>query len=103
MDQPWQVEMYRLLSMKYVLRIEVQTGLRQSRGSVLRVVNETLLRNGAIERPLRTKVGALEALEAYLAEKEAAMWRPVSARGTKAPTGATMGQTVYCDGSCRAQ
>jgi hypothetical protein len=70
LDQPWQLEMFRLLQLKYAMRIEVQTGLRHSRGSILKAINEVLLRNNFIDRPHRTKRAALESLEAYIAEKE---------------------------------
>lgn len=70
LDQPWQLELFHLLQMKYALRIEVQTGMRHSRGSVLKLANSVLLRNGAIDRPCRTEAACLEALEAYITTKE---------------------------------
>lgn len=73
LDTPDQIEMFHLLAAKYALRIEVATGLRHSQGSVLKKVNELLMRNGRITRPCRTKVMALNALQDYIDEKEQAM------------------------------
>jgi len=71
LDQPWQIELYHLQSMKYALRIEIRTGMRHSRGSVLRAVNNTLLVNKWIDKPKARKATALTALEGYIAHKEA--------------------------------
>lgn len=70
LDQPWQLEMFHLLQIKYALRIEVNTGMRHSKGSVLNQANAVLLRNGVITKPLRTKRLALRAMEDYIAVKE---------------------------------
>lgn len=71
LDQPWQIELYRLQAMKYALRLEIRTGMTHSRGSVRDAVNATLIRNGHLTgKPHRTKAAALEDLEAYIAKKE---------------------------------
>lgn len=71
LDQPWQIELYRLLAMKHALRLEIQTGMKHSRGvSVMNLANDTMLRNGHIDRPHRTKAKTLASLEAYIAKKE---------------------------------
>lgn len=71
LDQPWQIELYRLHAMKHALRLEIQTGMKMSRGvSVMKLANDTMLRNGHIDRPHRTKVKTLHALDGYIAKKE---------------------------------
>jgi hypothetical protein len=69
LDTPDQLELFHLLQMKYALKIEINTGLRHSRGSVLNLINDTLLKNDFIERPLDRKVLALEALDRYIEMK----------------------------------
>lgn len=70
LDQPWQIELYRLQAMKYALRLEIRTGMTHSRGSVRDAVNATLIRNGWIDRPVARKAAALAYLEEYIAKKE---------------------------------
>lgn len=70
LDQPWQLELFHLLQLKYALRIEIDTGLRHSRGSILARVNDTLIRAGWIDKRIGTKVKALASLELYIYEKE---------------------------------
>lgn len=65
LDTPNQIELFHLLQMKYALKIEISTGLRHSRGSVLNLVNNVLNTN------LRTKKAALAALEAHIDSVEA--------------------------------
>jgi hypothetical protein len=65
LDTPEQIELFHLLQMKYALRIEIRTGLRHSRGSVLKLVNNVLNTNH------RTKKAALAALEAHIDQVEA--------------------------------
>jgi hypothetical protein len=71
LDQPWQIELYRLNVLKQRLRIEIQ-GMTFRRGSrtTLQAVNETLIRNGYMDRPLRSKQEALGAIQSYIAKKE---------------------------------
>lgn len=69
LDTPDQIEMFHLLQMKYALKIEIHTGLRHSQGSVLKLVNDTLLKNDFIVRPLPRKTLALAALESYIEMK----------------------------------
>jgi hypothetical protein len=40
LDQPWQLTLFGWQRWKHMLRIEVNTGMRHSRGSVLRAVNQ---------------------------------------------------------------
>lgn len=63
LETPTQLELFHLLQMKYALKIEISTGLRHSRGSVLNLVNNVLNTNH------RTKKAALTALEAHIGEK----------------------------------
>lgn len=69
LDTPDQIELFRLLQMKYALKTEIDTGLRHSRGSILKLVNRTLIFNSFITKPKRTKKEALQALDAYIGEK----------------------------------
>lgn len=43
--------------------------MSHSRGSMLKLVNNTLLRNGVIYKPIGTKKNALAKLEEYIATK----------------------------------
>lgn len=70
LDQPWQLELFHLRQLKYALRIEIDTGRRHSRGSVLQRVNDTLIKAGRIDKPIRTKRAALGQLDLYIIEKE---------------------------------
>lgn len=70
LDEPWRIELFHLLTIKHMLRLEIKTGMRHSRGSVLQAANTVLLRNEVITKPLRTKKTALRALEDYIAKKE---------------------------------
>lgn len=69
LDQPWQIELYRLNVLKHRLRLEIK-GLTFRGPSTLGATNETLIRNGIISVPCRTKVKALATLEAYITTKE---------------------------------
>lgn len=73
-DTPEGLEMFHLLQIKYALRIEVRTGLKHSRGSVMNLANEVLKRNGRTKL-YRTKAKVLEEIDALIAEKEEAMRR----------------------------
>ncbi len=71
LDQPWQIELYRLHILKHRLTLEIR-GFAFKRGTMttLQAVNDTLIRNNWMEHPFRSKRGALEALETYIAHKE---------------------------------
>lgn len=69
LDTPEQIELFRLFQLKYALKIELDTGLRHSRGSILNAVNEILILNGLIKKPFRNKQSAFEALDAYIETK----------------------------------
>jgi hypothetical protein len=73
LDTPDQIELFHLLQMKYALKIEIRTGMRHSQGSILKLVNDTLLKNDFIERPLHRKALALEALDRYIETKTKAL------------------------------
>lgn len=71
LDQPWQIELYRLQSLKHALRLEIKhPGMRVVRGSLVNNVNQTLIRNGFTKNPVRTKKAALKLLEEYITMKE---------------------------------
>ena len=54
LDTPEQMQMFHFMQVLYALRVEVNTGLKMSRGSVLKLAQE---RYGVTAR---TKKGALE-------------------------------------------
>lgn len=62
LDTPEQIALFHWLQVKYALRIEIRTGLRHSRGSVLNQANKML------KADHRTKQAALDAVEAKIAE-----------------------------------
>lgn len=75
LDTPSQIELYRLFSLKHALNIEIRTGLKHSKqgSSVLSLVNQTLLRNKFIERPIHRKQAALSILDSYIETKTKAL------------------------------
>lgn len=66
LDTPEQIEMFRLLQLKHALMLEVNTGMLHSKGSVMKVANETMLRRRFIEYPSRTKRAVLKQLDKYI-------------------------------------
>lgn len=70
LDTPEQIEMFHLMQLKYMLRIEVNTGMRHSRVSILRVVNDTLIRKGRIQKPYRRKKDAYDAMVKYIEDRQ---------------------------------
>jgi hypothetical protein len=60
---PEQMQMWRLLSVRSMLRLEVTTGMRHSRGSVLKVAQREY---GCKSR---TKKGAIEELTALIDQR----------------------------------
>lgn len=65
-DTPEGIRMFHFLQVLHALRIETRTGMRMSRGSVLKVAQQVYgVRS-------RTKAGALAEMEAMLAEIKAA-------------------------------
>ena len=71
LDTPDQIAMFHLLQIKYALRIEVQTGMTNSRGSILRLANRVLTDNGMKRRG--TKAAALKDIEKVIEAKAAKM------------------------------
>lgn len=71
LDQPWQIELYRLGVLKHRLRLEI-SGMTSRQGSrtTLQEVNEVLMRNERIEAPMLRKYKALAALEVYIFDRE---------------------------------
>lgn len=63
LDTPAQIEAWRMLSMYRMLKLEVETGLRHSRGSVMNVVRHEF------GIPYKTKKRVLAELEAILKER----------------------------------
>lgn len=73
LDTPEQIELFRLLQMKYALRIEIRTGMTHSRGSVMNLISRVLMDLGRVDKPFRRKQAAYDALDEYIGEKEQAM------------------------------
>lgn len=63
LDTPKQIELFHLMQMKYALKIEINTGMRHSRGSIMNLVNKTL------GTSYQTKQTAYDAIDAYIGEK----------------------------------
>ena len=61
-DTPEGIRRFHMMQVMYALRIEVRTGMKMSRGSVLKVAQQVY---GCKSR---TKAGALAEMEALLAE-----------------------------------
>lgn len=70
LDTPEQIEMFRLLQLKHMLALEIKTGLRHSKGSVLKAANDVMLRNGFITTPKRRKQAVLEKLVEYIEQRQ---------------------------------
>lgn len=66
LDTPEQIEMFRLLQLKHALMLEINTGMVHSKGSVLKVANETMMRRGFIDKPCRTKKAGVDRITAYI-------------------------------------
>jgi hypothetical protein len=66
LDTPGQITLYRLLSIKHALALEVKTGMIHSRGSVKRHANAELIRAGVIVRPIATKAKCLAVYTGWL-------------------------------------
>jgi anion-transporting ArsA/GET3 family ATPase len=63
-DTPEGIERFRLLQLKYALKVEIDTGMRHSRGSILVLINERY------EQKFTRKAQALEFVERLLGERE---------------------------------
>lgn len=73
LDTPEQLTLFHLLQIKYSLKVEINTGLRHSRGSVMNLASRVLMDAGEVNRPFRTKRKAMEAMDRYIAKKEKEM------------------------------
>jgi hypothetical protein len=60
LDTPDQIAMWRLMSFRSMLQIEIKTGLRHSRGSVLKAAQQ----QGLTDK--RTKIGAYKDIDALI-------------------------------------
>lgn len=64
LTSPTQIALFHLLQIKYSLKIEIRTGLRHSRGSVLKLANEVFKAN---DLPVqRTKQAAFDQISAHI-------------------------------------
>lgn len=61
---PTQLALFRLLQIKYALKIEIRTGLKHSKGSVLKLANDVLAANNLPTH--RTKQAAFDALSTHI-------------------------------------
>lgn len=69
LESPEQLHLFRLLQIKYSLKVEIDTGLRHSRGSILKLANDVLLAAERIQAPLCTKKAAFDAISQYIEER----------------------------------
>jgi len=72
LDQPRQIEMFRLLQVKYALRLEVRTGLGHSQGSVKNLARDIMRNHGFISdfKDYHTKERTLEDFEKFCDQRK---------------------------------
>ena len=75
LDTPDQIAMFRLLQIRYALDVEIKTGMKHSRGSMLRLANSVLADAGYgnPDKPFHRKTTALEQLKMLIADRKHAM------------------------------
>lgn len=96
LETPEQITLFRLLQVKYGLKIEIDTGMTHSQGSMLKAANRILTDAKLIETPYRYKRDALLKLDEHIETKKEALRnaRLAEEKNTDKATGESTNKTT---------